>query len=137
MLPVAHQKRITASSHSICVLVANTAHSRFCTPPRQILIQSCVNGDGSAQVHVAVVLCAEDAVAQACGIEMPGTAPPPAAAATPTIVNDGNDGSSSSNADKIAAASCQRAHLQRLPPGGVMGVMPPKIAAFWKFVDGK
>lgn len=95
------------------------------------------------RVRVVVVLCAEDAVAQACGIDMTvdnddTTASLPAAATTvPYMIS-----SNTKDADNgVATASSlvrvgRRVRLQRAPPGGIMGVMPPKIAAFWKFVDG-
>ena len=98
-----------------------------------------MESDGSDRVCVVVVLCAEDAVAHACGIDMPGT--PLATTSNSAAVNDKNNDISTTTNTAAAAAVCpaagKRLYLQRSPPGGVMGVMVPNVSAFWKFVDGR
>ena len=91
---------------------------------------------------MVVVLCAEDAVAQACGIDLTvdnddTTASPPTAATTvPHMISSNAKGADNSAATASSLVKGRRVRLRQAPPGGIMGVMPPKIAAFWKFVDG-
>ena len=93
-------------------------------------------------MRVVVVLCAEDAVAQACGIDLTvdngdTTASPPTAATTvPHMISSNAKGADNSAATASSLVKGRRVRLRQAPPGGIMGVMPPKIAAFWKFVDG-
>ena len=98
-----------------------------------------MEGDGSNRVCVVVVLCAEDAVAHACGIDMPGN--PLATTTISTAVDDVKKESSTFTNTAIAAAVCptagRRLYLQHSPSAGIMGVMTPNTSAFWKFVDGQ
>ena len=93
--------------------------------------------DAAESPQVAVVLCAEDAVAQACSVEIPvvtttSTTTETSAATSSTTAKSGPNNITA----RLFPSKGQRICLQRSCPADIMGVMPPNVAAFWKFVDG-